>query len=1248
MSLIVLTINVRGLQDHTKRRSIFNYYRNRAKILCLQETHSKSENELLWQNEWGGKIIYSHGQGNARGVCCLIARDFDWEIEKTAIDNEGRFVIISCRKQEYTTTVANIYAPNEDCPTFYIKLLKCLETFNENRIIIGDFNLVLNVQLDRLKGEHNNHKSAALLMEAAEELMLTDVWRDRNPEVKRYSWYKKGIQTASRIDFALVDKGLADRVKNCCYFTGLHTDHSAFLLVIDFNSMERGHRYWKLNVQHLKEKEFIEMINEDIDTNLKANSKLAHKKQWEIVKFSMANKAQEYARHKASDIKLIVAQLSEKLTEMEEKIETDMSKDTIDLIHKTKEDLEEIQLMNTKSIMFRSGVKTLCEFERNSKYFYALEKNRYNAKTMHCLIDEAGNEIREQDKILKKQSEFYSKLYTAEKDVKFNMMHQGHNMVSEEDKSVQNKPISAEEIRIALKQLPNEKVPGCDGLPVDFYKVFWKKLEDLYMNMLKEAYDEKSLTNTMLTGIINLIPKPKRDSRYLQHNRPITLLACDYKILEKVIANRMLISMNDIINQDQKGFLPERRIASNIRRVFDIMQLSSNKKMENLILSLDFMKCFDRISFSAITGAMKFFGFADMLIEWTNILYTDFKAMVQNNGHFSKKFSVERGVHQGGPASTGYFLICAEVLAIAIRENVEIEGIPVREFKQLLGQYADDADVFLKNDHKSINKVFEVLEKFKKNSGFTVNYDKTVIYRIGSLANTDFKCITNQNVAWTNEPINVLGIWIDHTDAKVLQLNYKPMVIKIEAIFNSWRKRNLSIIGKVNVINTLVASLFVYKMTVLPTIPQDIVNKVEQLMRNFIWNSRKPKVSLRTLQGPKEKGGLKLVSLKDRDAALKITWIQILRTDQKLAELAYTQLDTSLGEDVWRTNTSVRDIKKWIKPGFWQDIRCAWARFTFQNDGLTESMFIWHNSRMKIQNATIFWKSAYLNGLKYVDHFFADGKMKSIAVICQTYGLSMMQVNSLVSVIPKDWKEKCKVDPMEVEAHNTAYDKLIERKGLSRIAYSYFVLEYVAWEKKLSKWEKELNMSISHDAFTRCFRDIHYVTNIPKYRSFQYRLLQRAITTNIHLFHWKMRENKLCQQCEKCEETYTHMFLMCDKIKDFWIEVDCFMNEISAEPIHFGLDTVISNRIVINKPGHVKNFICLLAKQYIYRQRCFQMPVNFFEFKSNVLKIKAMEKYYATQKGKVNKHHIKWCERNLIEHENDIDNLVEHYINEES
>ena len=109
----------------------------------------------------------------------------------------------------------------------------------------------------------------------------------------------------------------------------------------------------------------------------------------------------------------------------------------------------------------------------------------------------------------------------------------------------------------------------------------------------------------------------------------------------------------------------------------------------------------------------------------------------------------------------------------------------------------------------------------------------------------------------------------------------------MRTVFGQWKNRDLSIIGTVQVINSLVASLFVHKMTVLPRLTEKMIQNIEAEMSKFIWNNAKAKISIKKLQRNKRDGGLQLVSLKHKETALKAAWIQLLKSDNKSAEIAY-------------------------------------------------------------------------------------------------------------------------------------------------------------------------------------------------------------------------------------------------------------------------------------------------------------------------------------------------------------------------
>ena len=922
--------NSNGLRNDVKRRAIFNYSRSRADVICLQETHSSTEDELKWQLEWGNKIYYSHGENNARGVCVLIKRGLDAKSKVLHCSDNGRYLVLELQYNHITLLVTNIYGPNNDSPQFFGKIFNLTSEENENRIIIGDFNTVLDKLNDR-KGELcNNEKSKETILDAMEKHMYTEIWRDRNPGVKQFSYYRKRPHmAASRLDYALVTRGLDRQIMSCFYIPSIFSDHKGFYISIGFKEIKSGSGFWMFNDTLLQNTDYVDGLNkllEDLELRYRDVESL---QKWELYKFECATYSQEFSRLIANEKKLIISQLYENLDILGERMDKELNEDNIDLYQKTKMDLEELEREQALSIMFRCKARWAMEAERNTKYFYSLEKLRHNARTCAVLIDDRGALVKGTDNILKLQREFYRKLYASDPSIVFQTSASG-KQISEHQRQYMDHPIESVELETALKQMATGKTPGNDGLSVNFYKHFWTKLKSVYLNAIKAGLHRKNLHDSARRGVINLIPKQKRDSRKLKNLRPITLQNVDFKILEKALANRLKECIDDIIDPVQTGFIAGRSISINIRKAFEVVQ---NTEEDALAIFIDFQKAFDKIEFSAIYGAMQFFGIGPEYVDMVRTCYSDCTAVVQNNGLFSKPFQINRGLRQGAPNSSFLFLLCAQLLCISLQQNQQLKGIPINEIVQLMSQFADDMDCYTKGNEQCLEALFEELESFRCCTGLTVNYEKTSVYRMGSLRDSNAKYYVQKALYWTNDPVNVLGVQVCYDNDLALQVNYQPLIEKTRAILENWTRRKLSLLGRISIVNTLIASQFVYKMTVLPNIPVRLQRSLDEIIIKFIWNNSKPKIALSILTSAKRNGGAELVNFQKKQQSLKITWIKILQSNEQFKSMVLRHFKVNFGDDLWRCNLSKQHVECCIdsKHLFWSQVMEAWCDYNYQN-----------------------------------------------------------------------------------------------------------------------------------------------------------------------------------------------------------------------------------------------------------------------------------------------------------------------------
>ena len=121
-----------------------------------------------------------------------------------------------------------------------------------------------------------------------------------------------------------------------------------------------------------------------------------------------------------------------------------------------------------------------------------------------------------------------------------------------------------------------------------------------------------------------------------------------------------------------------------------------------MLLLIDFEKAFDSVAWSFINKVLKFYNFGQNIVKWFNLFYKNSCSSVIINGHMSDWFYVQRGCRQGDPLSPYIFILCAEILAILIRNNVNIKGIKIGNEQFLITQYADDTSLLLDGSEKSL------------------------------------------------------------------------------------------------------------------------------------------------------------------------------------------------------------------------------------------------------------------------------------------------------------------------------------------------------------------------------------------------------------------------------------------------------------------------------------------------------------------------------------------------------------------
>ena len=423
---------------------------------------------------------------------------------------------------------------------------------------------------------------------------------------------------------------------------------------------------------------------------------------------------------------------------------------------------EEISKLKIQGTIVRSKSRWYNEGEKNTKYFLNLEKRHFNKKTIKSLQLADYGIIKTDSEILQEAESFYRQLYSSYSpqvdDTYTNIFFPEENtvMLDEQEQNECEGLLTEAECLESLKSMESNKSPGSDGLPAEFYKVFWNDVHHYLLNALNCAYAKGLLAVTQRRGLITLLPKKNKPANFLKNWRTITLLNCDYKIATKSIASRLRKVIPRIINHDQTGFLKNRFIGENIRLLDSIINYTDTEQIPVLLLFVDFEKAFDSVEWSFMEKTLKYYNFGPSLIAWIKLFYTDISSCIQNNGWASEFFTLGRGVRQGCPLSPYLFILCAEILGCAVRNDKEVHGIMISGSECKISQYTDDTTMILDGSQSSFSRTLYLFDAFGSMSSLKVNYDKTESLWIGSSKNSNSILFSNKQITWAKGKVYTL------------------------------------------------------------------------------------------------------------------------------------------------------------------------------------------------------------------------------------------------------------------------------------------------------------------------------------------------------------------------------------------------------------------------------------------------------------------------------------------------------------
>jgi hypothetical protein len=209
------------------------------------------------------------------------------------------------------------------------------------------------------------------------------------------------------------------------------------------------------------------------------------------------------------------------------------------------------------------------------------------------------------------------------------------------------------------------KAPGPDGMSSFFFQKYWHIVGLTVSNAVLSVLNSGKILRKINLAHISLIPKKKNPERISDY-RPISLCNVVYKIISKVLANRLKLVLPCIISDSQSAFVPGRLITDNVAMAFEFihkMKAKRKGKKGKMAVKLDISKAYDRVEWAFVESIMRKMGFSERWIALLMECICTVKYSVLIDGVPKGFIPPTRGIRQGDLLSPYVFLLCAEGLS---------------------------------------------------------------------------------------------------------------------------------------------------------------------------------------------------------------------------------------------------------------------------------------------------------------------------------------------------------------------------------------------------------------------------------------------------------------------------------------------------------------------------------------------------------------------------------------------------------
>ena len=835
MKLKLVSWNVRGANDSSKRKVIKAMIRSqRADLVCIQETKIQNMTEGVVRSIGSGSFLdwgAMGAQGSAGGILvCWDKRSLE------LLELEVGIYSISCKLKTVENDVVwvftGVYGPcnRKERELLWEELGAIRGIWDEPWCIGGDFNVTLS-QRDRSR---QGSLSGAMrrFAQVVDDLALIDLPLQGGV----YSWSGgRNNQNWARLDRFLVSQGWLDIFRGAvqCRLPRPTSDH--FPILLKGGGMSRGPSPFRFENMWLKVEGFKELLREwwqGGERVGRASFRLADKMK------VMKEKIKVWNRDVFGRVEVNKG-LALRQIEFWDRVESgrDLSEREVDMKNEAKENFKKWVLLEEAHWRQMSRELWLREGDKNTGFFHKMASAHWRNNFLDRIIIN-GEELVEEQEVREGIVKAFQQQLREEPGWRADLGGLHLKSLDHSEAEALEVPFTEEEIFAALMEMNGDKAPGPDGFTVAFWQACWDFAKEEILELFKELYDQKSFAKSLNATFLVIIPK-KGGAEDLGEFRPISLLGGLYKLMAKVLANRLKLVLDKVVSVDQNAFVRGRQIIDASLIANEVVDYWQKRKEKGLVCKLDIEKAYDSISWSFLMKVLSKMGFGSRWMDWMWWCFSTAKFSVLINGVPEGFFSSSKGLRQGDPISPYLFILGMEVLSALIRRAVQgnfISGCRLRgrgdaEIMVSYLLFADNTIVFCEASKDQLTHLGWILAWFEAASGLRINLAMSELIPVGEIDNIEEMAV-ELGYRIGSFPVKYLGLPLGARH-KALS-TWDGVEERMRRRLALWKRQYLSKGGRITLIKSTLASIPIYQMSIF-RMPKSVANRLEKLQRDFLW-----------------------------------------------------------------------------------------------------------------------------------------------------------------------------------------------------------------------------------------------------------------------------------------------------------------------------------------------------------------------------------------------------------------------------